>query len=333
MPQQERSASHPVNSQQWIRTSDWQLQQHPYLSLLSASPTTLLGATTLEEQLFCQWYADHGVAGQGVTVEHGPWFGSLTIPTARGLKANDAVPESRKIIHVFDLFLWVSGFDPWVVGTLYQGRYRPGESFLPLYRDLTSPYEKSVMIVAHQEDLAQVRWNGEPVEFLINDAWKQLPIMTNVIAQFFPSLIKGAILFHQDYLWASESFIHVAMYRLRDFFQSVCRIRNSCAAIFRKIHDMPDGVLQQMAATRSYADFTEDEIYDAFAWSKSLFDEPEARLAVDAGLAWMLLQMGNAGAARRIFRDIKRSSCYQHPFYQFQESTLKQWGLTDVIGE
>ena len=157
--------------------------------------------------------------------------------------------------------------------------------------------------------------------------------MANVVERFFPALVMDAVVFHQDYLWTSDSFIHIGMYRLRDYFRFVCRIKDSCTALFRKVREIPDSVLREMAPHRSYTDFTEAEVHDAFDWSKALFADPEARLVVDAGRAWMLLQMGNSGAAHRIFAEIKRSSHYQHPFYQFQEGILRQWGLGAIIGQ
>jgi hypothetical protein len=321
-----------MGSEREIRVTDGQLNEHPYLLLLNATTPRLLGATSLEEQAFCRWYGAHGLVGNGVVVELGPWLGSLTISTARGLAANGSVARARRIIHAFDLFLWDAGFDGWVAGTPQEGRYRPGETFLPLYREWLAPYGNDATVIAHQEDLAQASWPGEPIEFLINDAWKRLPIMANVVERFFPALAAGAVVFHQDYLWSSDSFIHVGMYRLRDYFRFVCRIQNSCTALFRKVREIPSSVLAEMASRRSYADFTEAEVHAAFDWSKALFADPEARLVVDAGRAWMLLQMGNSGAARQIFAEIKRSSHYQHPFYRFQEGVLRQWGLGNVIG-
>jgi hypothetical protein len=315
------------------RVTDWQLNEHPYLSLLDTT-TPLLGLTSVEEQLFCRWYAAHGITGCGVVAELGPWLGSLTISTARGLAANDDVPRAQRIIHAFDLFLWFEGFDSCVVGTRYEGRYRSGETFLPLYRELVAPYGNDVTIVAHQEDLSQASWSGEPIEFLINDAWKGLPIMANVIERFFPALVTGAVVFHQDYFWFPTSFINFGMYELRDYFRFVCRIKNSHTALFRKIREIPNSLLREIASRRSYADFTEAEVHNAFDWSKAVCADagPEAQLVVDAGRAWMLLQLGNKEAAHQIFAEIKRSSHYHHPFYQFQEKIVKETELGAIIG-
>ena len=315
-----------------MRVTDWELNEHRYRPLLDTSEPRLLGATSWEEQAFCQWYATHGLSGRGVVVELGPWLGSLTIPTARGLAANVEIPRPGRTIHSFDLFLWNLGFEGWVAGTQYEGRYKPGDTFLPLYEELVAPYGNDVTVIAHQEDLAVARWADGPIEILINDAWKLIPIMTNVIERFLPALAPGAILFHQDYLWTSESFIHVAMYRLRDCFRFVCRIENSSTVLFRKVREIPEAVLTEMAALSSYSSFDEAEIHAAFDWSKALFVDPEARLVVDAGRAWMLARMGNTDAARRIFAGIKHSPHYRSPFYQHQEGLLRQWGLDALIG-
>jgi hypothetical protein len=309
--------------------TDDELKGHPYAALI---PIRLLGATSLEEQVFCQWYAEHALRGRGAVAELNVWLGSLTVPTLRGLQKNPAVPRDRRVVHGYDEFLWTDGYEQWAAGTEYAGRYQPGDSFLMLYREIVAPYREDVTVVPHQEHLSAARWTGGPIELLINDIWKDLAIMANVVEQFFPSLLPDAILFHQDYLWASESFVHVAMFQLRDYFRFVCRIKNSTTALFRKTGEIPESVLEQVTSRRSWADFTEEEVREAFAWSRSLFEEEEARLVVDAGEAWLLLQMGHEDAARRIFAKVKQSSGYGHHFYQFQEMVLTNWGLGHVIG-
>jgi hypothetical protein len=289
----------------------------------------LLGATTAEEQAFCRWFAEHGLV-QGKVVEFGPWLGSLTIPTALGLSKNTRVPPGEGI-ETYDLFRWNEGFENWVLGTPYEGRCKPGDSYLPLFEEIVAPYVRQGMVRAHAEDLAQACWTGQPIEFLINDAWKAVPVMSQTIREFFPSLSLGAVVFHQDYLWSSDSFIHIGMFHLRDCFEFVGRIQRSCTALFREVRDIPTGTIAELASRQTLSDFTEEEVQKAFEWSKSLFWEPEARLVVDAGRAWMLHNIGRTEAARSAYADIKRSDHYGHPFYRFQEETLRRWGLGSII--
>jgi hypothetical protein len=164
------------------------------------------------------------------------------------------------------------------------------------------------------------------IEFLINDAWKTLPVMANTVQRFFPSLVDGATVLHQDYLWSTESFIHLGMYRLRHHFEVERRVSNSSAVIFR-MHSIPSReTLSGFLSLTGFGDLRGDEVDAAFDWSASLLSDPDARLVVKAGKAWLLHKMGQDAKARRLFAEIKASDYYEHPFYQFQEGILRDWG-------
>jgi len=241
-----------------------------------------------------------------------------------GLIRNSGARE--KVIHSYDLFLWEPGSNGWAAGTPFDRLYQPGDCFLPLYEQLVAPFRGSVAINANQSDLSRVEWDGAPIEFLINDAWKTSPVMTNTVQQFFPALMEGAIVFHQDYLWCTESWIHVGMYRLRNHFDMERRIRKSSTVVFRMNSRPSAEMLAGFQSLSHIGDFREDEVDAAFEWSRSLFVEPDARLVVKAGQAWLLHKMGHTDRARRLFAENRASKDWGHPFCQFQESILRQWG-------
>jgi len=121
------------------------------------------------------------------------------------------------------------------------------------------------------------------------------------------------------------------MFHLRDCFAFDFRIPRSQTAVFRKLREIPVPIMADLCSRRTPQDFSETEILEAFEWSKSLFSDPEAGLVADAGKAWMLHSIGKSDAARSIFKEIKKSDHYMHPFYQFQEDILRGWGLGAVI--
>ena len=174
---------------------------HDYLACLQPENERLIGATSMEEQAFCGWFAEHCLT-QGGVVELGPWLGSLTIPTLRGINRNASLAPSQRVIATYDLFHWHQWCETWVAGTPFEGRCKPGDSFLPLYEEIVAPHTKDAVLQIHQEDLERTRWSREPIEFLINDAWKTVLLMSNTIHEFFPSLVPNAVVFHQDYLWS-----------------------------------------------------------------------------------------------------------------------------------
>ena len=150
--------------------------------------------------------------------------------------------------------------------------------------------------------------------------------MANTVREFFPSLLEGSTVFHQDYLWCTESWIHVGMYRLRDHFAFRERLQNSSTSVFRMTSRAPRRVLAGFETLTHIGDLREDEVEAAFDWSRSLFADPDAHLVLKAGQAWLLHKMGNDDKARRLFAEIKVSEHYRHPFYQFQERILRDWG-------
>ena len=300
-----------------------------YLSRLAPGRRQLPGATSLEEQAWCEWAGAERFRGEGCIVEFGPWLGSLTLPLMVGLLGNSQA--KNRTIHAYDLFRWEPGSNGWAKGTPFDRLYQPGDSFLPLYEQLVAPFRGAVDLHIHEGDLSRADWPGAPIEMLINDAWKTMPLMANTVQRFFPSLREGATVFHQDYLWCTESWIHVGMYRLRHWFEFERRLPNSSTAIFRMKKRVPQEVLEGFAGLADVEGLREDEVEAAFDWSLSFLMDPEARLAAKAGKGWLLHKMGRDEKARRIFSENRTSRDYHHPYYQFQEQILREWGFGGLM--
>ena len=304
------------------------IKQSDYLALVPRRQR-LPGATSVEEQAYCEWHAAERFKGEGCVVEFGPWLGSLTIPTAMGLTRNSGA--RKKEIHSYDLFLWEAGSNGWAAGTPFDRLYQPGDCFKPLYDQLVAPFQGAVQIHSNQADLSCAKWSGKPIEFLINDAWKTMPVMANTVQQFFPALMDGATVFHQDYLWFSESWIHVGMYRLRNHFTMEQRIRNSSTVVFRMVSKPPADLLASFRTLEKPGDLQEEEVDAAFEWSRSFLSDPDAQLVANAGQAWLLHKMGRDEKARRLLAKNRASKDWAHPFYQFQDQMLRAWGYGGLI--
>ena len=296
-----------------------------YLELIGRGMRRLPGATSIEEQAYCEWMAAEQFRGDGCIVEFGSWLGSLTMRTMVGLLRNGRA--RNRTIHTYDLFRWEAGSNGWAAGTPFDRLYQPGDSFLPLYEQLVAPFRGAVDLHVHEGDLSQADWEGGPIEILVNDAWETMPLMANTVRRFFPWLGEGATVFHQDYLWCTESWIHVGMYRLRKWFRMERRVKNSSTAVFRMEAKPPAGVLEGFAELGDVGGLREDEVEAAFDWSLSLLEDADARLVAKAGKAWLLHRMGREEKARRIFAENRASPDWGHPYYQFQEQTLREWGF------
>jgi hypothetical protein len=238
-------------------------------------------------------------------------------------------------MHVYDLFRWEAGSGGWAADTPFEKIYQRGEDFRPLYEQIIAPFRAHLDLHVHTADMSSERWCKEPIEYLINDVWKTVPVMTHTIREFFPSLMSGATVLHQDYLWCTDSFLHIGMYRLRDNFDFVDRVRDAQSVVFKLRQPLPGDVGELFSDVQTVQDFTSDEIKAAFEWSAALFDEshPDAQLVIRAAKAWMLYQIGHLEEAQALFRKNRESPHYDHPFYSFQEKVLRFWGLEELLGE
>ena len=264
--------------------------------------------------------------GAGQIVEFGPWLGSLTNALAEGLKQNKAIKKTSGLIETYDHFEWNRFMEHWVAGSNLEGVFEVGDRFLDEYKRRIS--DQLDLVSVHVSNLETTTWKGKPIELLVNDAWKSLPIVRNTVFQFFPNLIpEKSYVAHQDYLWITESFIHIAMYRLRRSFEFRLRIPESTMVVFRCIDKQPD-LIDFFPLT--FSEFCEDEIEEAFAWSQSILPA-EVHQLIKAAKAWMLAQIGNMKAARRLFLEIEADRTSLNSLYQFQKSFLLRSNLGDQL--
>jgi len=261
-------------------------------------------------------------------VDLGSWLGSLTVSLARGIRRNPSaaarVAAGERFIHAHDIFDWQPSFDDWVRETPYAGRYQPGDDFRDAFAAETR--EHAGLIETHKMNLTDARWNGGPIGLLVNDAWKKLPIAESCVRAFFPRLAPGSLLLHQDYLWFGESFIHIAMFRLREWFEPVFQVPNgtTCAFICKRPVEVPPPM------PLSYDDISLEEIDDAFLWSSTFVDDL-ARQVLPLGQAWLLHEKGETALAREIARPVTRCRNLYHGFIKWQLQSFKDVGLGGLL--
>ena len=135
-----------------------------------------------------------------------------------------------------------------------------------------------------------------------------------VLHKFFPDLVPGVSwIVHQDFVHYNTVWIHLLMYRFREHFDTVHHIAGSTAVEFRLRSAIPPALLQR---EYGYSDFDAAERKAAFAWSRSLIDDPFLRFNIDAAEAMTPLHMGDREAAGRLLRPaLAAEAAYkeQHP--------------------
>lgn len=216
------------------------------------------GMTTPNEQAYFEWYARQLYTGRGAIVDLGCWLGSTTIPLARGLRANPTVGT----IHAYDQFVW----ERWMAGTgagaSIDPQPRPGESFEAAFRRRIAPW--SELVVTHAADLTTEAWHGGTIEFLLVDAMKSWELSDAISGAFYPSLLPGGYLLHQDFAHYYTPWVHLVTHRLRDYLAPAFHVPRSASAVFRVVRALPE----EVTGVR-YADekFTRGEIDAAYQWA------------------------------------------------------------------
>lgn len=182
------------------------------------------------DELQCFYYlAKCWCTGRGAIVDCGPLAGASTIAFASG-----AAPST--LIHSYDLWRFCTGWEQFFPNR----QLSEGDDLLPAF--LSNLNGLSSSVIAHQGDLATQPWSDGPIELMFIDAAKTPAVMHNLVTEFFPYLVPGAIVIHQDYVSSQCPWIHVAVMLLRDFFEWMDSPSGGtvCARLIRPI---PRGIL------------------------------------------------------------------------------------------
>lgn len=270
--------------------------------IYTTSRPKLLGMTSPTEQAFLEWYAATAYTGVGAMIDLGCWLGSSTISLARGLRLNPNAEVSRSSIHAFDLFAWRDVMVAWLKGTKWEGRFKTGDSFLPLFNELIADYPA---IEPHPGDLSTRPWDGGPIEFIHVDAMKSWPLAKAIVRNFFTALDPAqAVIVHQDYIHFYESWIHIMQYRLREHFQRVYQVPSSSSLVFAVSQPVtPDDA----ARVCGLPDWNEAEVDAAFAWSCEQVARPHYG-HIRSAHAMAYVHQGNIPRARELVAQIRRDN-------------------------
>lgn len=253
----------------------------------------LPGMTTGTERAYFRWYAQHIYSGSGAIVDLGCWLGSTTISLAMGLTKNKVSRPSKGVIHAYDEFIWRDYMERSAEKTTLKGKFQLGESFVEEFNKRIVPWEG--LIVVHQENLSQIKWEGGIVEFLLIDAMKSWDLTNNILKSFFPALRPGvSFILHQDFAHWFTPWIHLVNYRLREFFECVYEVPRSGSVVFQLIRSIPPELLSQ---TLSFSSFSIEEVEMAFEHSFNLVSK-EKHPAIAAAKVMVFLHTGDFEAAK-----------------------------------
>jgi hypothetical protein len=286
----------------------WKLPSFkPRVKQSSASPgkngptTTIPGMVSPDEMAFFRERAAHSVGKEGAIVDLGCWLGSTSIALAQGILSSGPRADNRteKVLG-FDRFVW----EEWMPARISYGRYQPGESFLPEARRVTHDWGgESIELIA--ADLALYEWGDGPIKILLVDAMKSETIARQITNSFFPSLLTGGLLIHQDFKHFYTSWIHVIQHRLRRYFRLDASVPRSGTVAFEVIAPIPREAVDQAT---DLATISDDEVDASFRHSLDLVG-PEDCVNVAAAHVMQYVHLGRkerALATLEIYRSLPR---------------------------
>jgi hypothetical protein len=221
------------------------------------------GMIMSDEIAFFKESAARYVGREGAIVDLGCWLGSTSIALAQGILSRSfSGSNPQEKVLGFDRFVW----EEWMPAHIPYCLYHSEESFLPEARRVVRDHGRNVVELI-RADLALYEWTAGPIKILLVDAMKSEKLARQIARNFYPSLVTGSLLIHQDFKHFYTSWIHILQYRLRQYFRLYRSIVGTGTAAFEVLAPIPSEVVDRAT------DFTripEDQIEASFRYSLDL---------------------------------------------------------------
>lgn len=159
---------------------------------------------------------------KGSIVDAGCFVGGTTMSLVQGLLANPLLSKNEdgieKLIRVYDLF---EIDDDYILEHLERNYpdhdFTHEKSFLNVFNE--NMHKFAHLLDVRPGDVIEAGYPDEdPIEILGIDLCKALPVTDFVVREFFPRLMEGALVIHQDFIHQYHPHIHLSMLLLDDYF-------------------------------------------------------------------------------------------------------------------
>lgn len=209
------------------------LKKYRYLK----SRSEILGMISDYERAFLQFYTLKIYSGAGEIVDLGTWLGSSTFVLAKGLSENQKVSNKNKRIFAYDLFKWENSLNHHVVNTEYENIFEQGDDYKWLFFKMTKQYEPHIET---KGNVLNEGWLDKPIEFLFNDAMKNIETTHQILKTFYPYLMpQKLMLVYQDFDHYLTPWVHLLIFRFRKYFKHIHDIPISGGTVFKLMKELP----------------------------------------------------------------------------------------------
>ncbi len=255
----------------------------------------IAGCLSPIERDFIYNYVKNNYTGRGEIVDLGCFLGSSTYAQAMGLQSNTIVRshhtahriipydfmkkilnqlgmipivhDKNKRIHAFDLFQWETWMEREVARYGLARTFSVGQSFQQEFANQMGDLHK--FIETTKADLLHEKWESQkPIEYLFIDAMKSWNLCSAIIRNFYRYLVPGlSVVHHQDFALAGPHWIHLTMFRLKNYFKPIEHGDLIGSQLFEFMKKIPDDLLNQ---EYSMDMFSLEEINEAFEYGCSV---------------------------------------------------------------
>lgn len=234
---------------------------------------TMLSA---EEQRLYHWLTSVWARGTGEIVDLGCFAGGSTARLAEGLRLSGL--PSR--IHAFDRFTAEESAKKRFLYPAGIAEFE-GNDILPLAGGLLSPWKD--LVTLYPGEIEDQAWEDGKIEILVVDAAKSASSLDALANTFYPYLVPGGIVVHQDYFLQNQPWVAAQMALLTECFQPV-GVAGGTTAIFQCLR-APKAKDLKSAVTQFMDDTLLSDCVDAAGWQMAAFGRADRFVDMKTAIA------------------------------------------------
>lgn len=243
--------------------------------------------------------ASRAIEGRGDIADLGPLLGIGTCAMARGLAANPHPAARARRIVSYDM--WRLGF----VRSFLGAEVPPGSpddfSLLPMFEATNADHLERIVRIPG--DLTAQAWIGGPIELLFVDVATSVGLMEHIARVFYPALLPGAWIVHQDFVHPDCWWLHVATGLMLDRLDYLYAVPWS-SALFRLRDALPPGWSLPPIAPLPLA-----EKREAIGRVRDIMRPGGERMMMDLVEACCLLAHGDRAGAASLLAGVDPGRC------------------------
>jgi hypothetical protein len=261
---------------------------------------SVMGQLSMYDRVIYYWVGKDFYSGRGTIIDGGALVGATTSILAEGLKANPHYKSKDPVIHVYDLFQDTSeGYSAKVIKEWYFEHHNKDGIYdwEHIFQKNLAPY--SDILKVHKGDIAAQKYrDNRKIEILSIDVAKTPALMIDVARNFFPSMDEErSIVLHQDYVFAFQPWLHIAMEKLAGHFAKVYDPPTNCTSIFSLIKPLNESDVARILGT-SGDDYYNLENVSYLYQAIEKADTHFGKIILTASLSYFYMMMGKTETAK-----------------------------------